>query len=306
METRDWAMIAFTILTQMAVGAFIVLGIVHTYAIRKRGMEEADRLSDRALISIVLVVGVAMVASLFHLGNPLNAPRTIVHVADSWLSREILSVVLFALLALIFAAMQFFKVSTFAVRNIIAWIAAITGVFLVYAMSNIYQLPTEPAWDTFFTPISFFTTALLLGSLAIGAAFVVNYSYVNRKDPSCAEVQCELMRGSLRGIAVASILLLGVALVVLPLYVALLSTRGPAALSSVQLLVESYGGVLLLRLLLLFVGAGVFGILLYQNASSVGRERIAGYLAYTAFSIVFVAEVMGRFLFYATRVRIGV
>jgi DMSO reductase anchor subunit len=46
MNARDWALITFTILTQMSVGSFLVLGIVHYYANRKAGMKEADRLSD--------------------------------------------------------------------------------------------------------------------------------------------------------------------------------------------------------------------------------------------------------------------
>lgn len=41
MQTQEWALITFTILTQMAVGAFLVLGVVHYFAVRKAGMEEA-------------------------------------------------------------------------------------------------------------------------------------------------------------------------------------------------------------------------------------------------------------------------
>ena len=106
MHTQEWALITFTILTQMAVGAFLVLRVVHFYAAKKAGMEEADRLSDRALLAIVVVMGLALVASLFHLGNPLNAPRAVVNLATSWLSREILFGVIFTVLAVIFAVMS--------------------------------------------------------------------------------------------------------------------------------------------------------------------------------------------------------
>ncbi|HSM55642.1 MAG TPA: hypothetical protein VK879_05755, partial [Candidatus Sulfomarinibacteraceae bacterium] len=67
-----------------------------------------------------------------------------------------------------------------------------------------------------------------------------------------------------------------------------------------------YGLLLALRLGLLFLGAGVLGFFLYQNATSPGRERIMGILAYAAFAFVLVAEVMGRFLFYASHIGIGV
>ena len=306
MNARDWALITFTILTQMSVGSFLVLGIVHYYANRKAGMQAADRLSDYALLSIVVAFGLALVASLLHLGNPLNAPRAVTHLATSWLSREIFFGVVFAVLAVIFAFMQWRKIASFAVRNVIAWIAAIVGLVLVYVESRVYMLPTEPSWNSLATPITFFATSLLLGSLAMGAAFVANYAYLQRKDPNEAKVQSELLRDALRGIAVASVVLLGVEFVVIPIYIAYLATGSAAAVDSVKLMVGPFGLVFLLRLLFAFVGAGVFGVFLYQITQAAGKEKTLSYLAYSAFVLVLVAEVLGRFLFYATRVRIGV
>ena len=56
MGIREWALIVFTILTQMAVGSFVVLGIVHYFAARRLGLAEADRVSDRALLTIGPVI----------------------------------------------------------------------------------------------------------------------------------------------------------------------------------------------------------------------------------------------------------
>ena len=44
---------------------------------------------------------------------------------------------------------------------------------------------------------------------------------------------------------------------------------------------------------------------LYRNASVAGREKLMGSAVYVAFAIVLVAEVVGRFLFYAAHVKIG-
>ena len=52
MEVREWALITFSILAQMSVGSFIVLGAVHYFAQRKSGEKQADELSDRALLAI--------------------------------------------------------------------------------------------------------------------------------------------------------------------------------------------------------------------------------------------------------------
>ena len=306
MDIREWALIGFTILSQMAVGAFVVLGAVHFFAARSAGPEQADRLSDRALLAIGPVLVLGLVASLAHLGNPLNAYRAVANVATSWLSREILASVLFAAVGGLFAIMQWRKLGTFAVRNVIAWIAAAIGLFLVYSMGRVYQLPLQPAWDTLATPILFFTTTLLLGLLAVGAAFVANYAYVQRQAPGCAEAQCQLLRGSLRWFAVGAVGLLGIQLVTVPLQVAYLAALpSEAARASVGLMFGQYGLLFGLRLVLAFVGAGVLAVFVYQNAASAGRERVLGWLAYSAFGLVLVAEVIGRFMFYATHVKIG-
>jgi anaerobic dimethyl sulfoxide reductase subunit C (anchor subunit) len=306
MNVREWALVAFTILTQMSVGSLLVLGVVHYYANRKAGMKEADRLSDYALLSVVIAFGLALVASLFHLGNPLNAPRAVTHLATSWLSREIFAGVIFGILVLAFGVMQWRKIGSFGLRNVIAWIAAIVGLALVFIESHVYMLPTEPSWDTLATPVTFYTTTLLLGSLAMGVAFVANYAYIQKKDPEDAKVQVELMRNSLRGIAVASVILLGIEFVAIPIYVAYLAVGNAASLASASLMIGPFDLVFVLRLVLAFVGAGIFGLFLYQSARSAGKEKTLSYLAYSAFVLVLVAEVLGRFLFYATQVRVGI
>ena len=306
MDVRDWALITFTILVQMSVGSIWVLGIAHYYAARKFGAEEADRLSDRALFALLPVIALAFIASLLHLGNPLNAYRAVAHLGSSWLSREIFFGVIFAVLAFAFAFLQWRKIGSITLRTVVAWLAALDGLVLVFVMANVYMLPTEPSWNSWATPVSFFATTFLLGAMAMGAAFVANYAYLQRKQPGCADEQCSLMRVMLRGIAVAAVLLVGVELVVLPLSMATTAVGSTAGLASVQLMIGTYGWALVLRVVLAFVGAGVLAVFLYQNAMSVGREKMLGTLAYIAFVLVLIAEVLGRLLFYASHIRIGV
>ncbi len=306
MELREFALITFTILTQMSVGAFLVLGLIHFYVTRKAGMEQADRMSDRALLVIGPVIVLAMIASLFHLGNPLNAPRAVTNLASSWLSREVFFTVLFVVLGGLFALMQWRKIASFTIRNIIAWIATVVGLIAVFAMSQVYMIETQPTWNSWVTPVAFFATTLLLGLLSMGTALVANYAYVQRQEPECAAEQCVLLRDTVRWIAIAVVLVLGVELVVAPIYLASLASGGSAAQESARMMVEDYGVWFTLRLILAFIGAGVFGLFLYQNAVSPGREKIMGNLIYAAFALVLVSEVLGRFLFYATQVQIGI
>jgi anaerobic dimethyl sulfoxide reductase subunit C (anchor subunit) len=301
---REFALVAFTILAQMAVGAFLVLGVVNFFVTRKAGVEEADLMGDRSLIAIIVVLGLGLFASLFHLGSPLSAPRAVSNFATSWLSREILSGVFFGVLGATFAALQWFKIGPRILRTVVAWLTALVGIVLIYAMSRAYMLPTQPSWNNLATPISFFTTTLLLGSLALGASFVANYAYIQKKNPGCGQIQCELLRSTLRWIAVASVVLVGVEFVVTPVYLLSLATGSPQAFASAKLLAGPLGMAFFFRMVLAFVGAGVFGFFLYQNAQSAGREKVLGYMAYSAFVLVLVAEVLGRYLFYASRVGI--
>ena len=54
----------------------------------------------------------------------------------------------------------------------------------------------------------------------MGVAFVANYAYIQKKNPGCADQQCELLRSTLRWIAIASVVLLGVEFVVTPVLLA--------------------------------------------------------------------------------------
>ncbi|MBE3117564.1 MAG: hypothetical protein IMZ50_02255 [Candidatus Atribacteria bacterium] len=110
----------------------------------------------------------------------------------------------------------------------------------------------------------------------------------------------------IRWIAIASILLLGIELIVLPIYLAYLATGSAAALTSLGLMAGKFNLAFILRLVLGFIGAGILAVFLYQNASSSGKKNVLGTLAIGAFVLVLIAEVLGRFIFYATHYRIGI
>jgi anaerobic dimethyl sulfoxide reductase subunit C (anchor subunit) len=305
MFIEPWPLIAFTILAQLSVGMFVVLGVVHFFAIRNYNSEEAERLSDYALLAIGPGLVLGLLASLAHLGTPIMAFLAVTNLNTSWLSWEILLGVLFAILGGVFAFMQWRKIAPFAVRNVIAWLAAIDGLALVYVMSRIYRQPTIPSWNTVLTTISFYTTALLLGTMGVGAAFVGSYAYFKRKNPDCAEDLCELLERTIRGISVTAMLLLGVEFVVTPLYIAYLAYSNATSAAAVTI-TQTYDVIFIVRLVLVFLGAGLLGVFLYRNTLSIDRVRVMTYLTYSAFILVLIAEVLGRFLFYASYVNIGV
>lgn len=305
MDTREWALIAFTILTQMSVGAFVVMGAVHWYVSRKAGSAEADYVSDRVLVVIGATLVLGMVASLFHLGDFLNAPRAINNFGQSWLSREIFTGVAFVIIGLVFVLLQWRKIGSSALRSAVAIIAAIVGLVFVYFQSRVYMVPIQPAWNSLATPISFFTATMLLGVMAIGPALIVTYLLQKRSAPEGSETRFNLLRDTIRWIALASIVLLGIELIVIPVYLTQLATQGPAALTTLGMFAEEFNLTFILRLVLGFLGAGILALFIYRDASVSGTKGLFIQLAFVAFVLVFIAEVMGRFLFYSTHVPVG-
>ncbi len=306
MAGNEWALIVFTVVMQMAVGSFVFLGGVHFFATRRNGIQEADKLCDRALLAIGPAVALAMLATLFHLGNPLNAPRAIVHLGSSWLSREIVLSLAFVLGGAAFALLQWRKVFTPAVRNLVGLAVAAIGLVLVYAMSKVYRLPVVPAWDTRATPVTFFITTFLLGAMSLGTAFVANYWFIRRRAIDPRNVAHSMLATSLRWFAVISIALLGLQFLVIPLHLSGLAAEPTlAAAASLAVFSELRNGVFVLRLLLLFLGAGLLSVFVYAMASSESRVRVMGNTAQAAFAMVLVSEILGRYLFYAAMVRVG-
>ncbi len=302
MNTREWALLTFTILGQLAAGMMLVLMIVRAYVTSKVGAAEADRMTDIPMFMVVPIMGLALLASLLHLNNLVNVVKAVPNLGSSWLSREVVIAVAFVVVAVVYAFLQWRKIGSNSLRNVIGWIGAIIGIVLTYAMPMVYMLRTVPVWNTPITVITFCVTALLLGTLGAAAALAVNYFIIQKQDLKASSKRLELLREVVQSTTIAAIILLGVEFLVLPLYMAYL---GAAAMESLKLMMGTYGLVLVIRLLLVFGGAGVLATYLFRTASSAGKERLMATLVYSAFVMVLVGEVMGRFLFYATNLRVG-
>jgi anaerobic dimethyl sulfoxide reductase subunit B (iron-sulfur subunit) len=135
-------LVIFTLLMQMAAGTAVFSLFLPASS------------SINMIIGLLLVIGVS--ASILHLGKPMIAWRALSNLHKSWLSREILMLGLFGgswLLVLISP-------------EIGKWILAITGVGLVYSMTQVYRFKASPAWNTWRTLAAFFLAAGTLGALA--------------------------------------------------------------------------------------------------------------------------------------------
>jgi len=306
---HELPMIVFTVLAQMSVGAFVVLGVVQVFASRRYGREAVDRVTDPALYAIGPTLVVGLLASMFHMNDVMNTLNVIRHVQSSWLSREIVSGVVFAGLGFLFALAQWFRWGTTQLRQILAVVTALTGLVLVLSMSMIYySLPTVPAWHTWATPAQFYVTTFLLGSLAVGAAFMGTALWRRRaaaRSGGSNEVDAptrELLSTSLQGVGIAAVALLGVEFLIIPLHLTGLSASGGVAAESAAVF---SGGWFVARLVLVFLGAGLLSVFLVRRATPSTRAVPLAVLSATALVLVLGGELIGRSLFYDSMIRIG-
>ena len=341
METRDWSLVVFTVLTQAAVGAFLTLQVLQYLSRRRRAHSGSARSpGHRAPVPLLVVLAVlsaGLSAALFHLSTPLQAARAVVNFSSSWLSREIVFGSLFAGLLGALAAQEWRAASSAPASSaqkaekrraagpaaanpapanpslahpvFATWLPRLTaaaGLAFVGCQIAIYLLPAQPAWNSFATPAAFGGTALRLGILGVAAGLAVRGLAPGDDDRARTG---ETSPTVLRGLALAGIAALAMEFVVVPLHLAALAADPlPAAAASAARLTGDYGGVLLLRLGLLGAAAvGLGGVLAsIRGSSPPSARRLASALTCGAFGLVLVSEVCGRFLFYAMRVRVGI
>lgn len=298
-------LVIFTIIAQMSVGSFVVLGLIHLFGART-DRDVIDKVSDPALYAIGPILALGLLASMMHLGTPIRAINALRHLDSSWLSREILFGLLFAAIGGAFAFTQWFKWLTPRLRQALAGLAAVVGLALIWSMTMVYLLPTVPAWDSWATPARFFATTFLLGSLAVGAALVITADVRRRRGVAADEASDQVIMSSLRGITIGAIAMLGVEFVVLPLYLGQLATDGSAAATgSVNALVTTYGAYAVAQLVLVFLGVALLGVFLSRLAKRFSTARVLAIAPVAAFVLVFTGEIIGRMLFYASYARVG-
>jgi DMSO reductase anchor subunit len=153
------SLVAFTLLVQSAVGAIWCTGVALACG------ADPHLYKWHALVAFVTVTA-GMGFSLGHLGKPATCFYSVRNFTRSWLSREIATTVVFALVVSIMAGGAF---GQGGMNPWIVYAASIAGGCVLYAMARAYRLRTVPAWDHGGTPLGFFGSALVLGGLQFDA-----------------------------------------------------------------------------------------------------------------------------------------
>ncbi|WP_434512229.1 dimethyl sulfoxide reductase anchor subunit family protein [Desulfitobacterium sp. AusDCA] len=289
MFAEEWPLMMFTLFSQLAIGSFVMLLLVRTLMNKKEGAG-ADKLTQFGLQNVGWVMAFALVLSLFHLGTPTGAYRSIYHLASSWLSREILTAGGFFVFW--FATRYTLKKGHSA--NALGWVAAIFGLAAIYSMASIYATSIRPAWTNVNTYVAFYGA-----TLAMGTAGALSFMAFGAKG---SQISAETL-GLLKKISLLAGVCVLIQLLDLPILISSLNNGGTAAAqASAKLLSGSYLVPLIIRVIISIIGA----VLLFLGFSHTGNEgkTMFSQKIYVALLLLFVGEFVARYIFYGTAVSI--
>ncbi|MCZ7673043.1 MAG: dimethyl sulfoxide reductase anchor subunit [Chloroflexi bacterium] len=305
MNVREWALPVYTILMQLAVGTLLSLWLIRTMTVRQHGQTIADHIVRFPVLAILLTILTAIVGSHFHLSRPYFSLLAMLNFRSSWLSREIVFTLSFFLAVVALSYLQWFTQGHFLLKRVLGWLGIAVGCLSVYSMSKIYLLPTHSSWNSPLTVVIFLLSALILGVTAVAVLLVMDLKVAEVAGKEETAVRRQIIQHSfvwLAGIAgITAVVILALNLIL----IAQLSQGDASAQTSLMLLLGLYQPLFSLRFIALFTGVSLFGLTafhLYQNRR--GQYDITRPIYLTCLFIL-IAEIMGRFLFYATHVRLG-
>ncbi|WP_342663413.1 dimethyl sulfoxide reductase anchor subunit family protein [Desulfomicrobium escambiense] len=143
-------LVLFTVLSQAAVG-MVLMSAVRGFA----GHHGGSARNEWTLVAGLM--GLGIVASLFHLGHPLEAYRALAHLEKAWLSREVLAAGVFLALAAVAAVAGIGK-------GALLWGAILAGLATVLASGMTYAPPAFPALNNALPTVFFLISAVVLGA----------------------------------------------------------------------------------------------------------------------------------------------
>jgi len=293
MQGRDWALVIFTLLVQMAVGSLFALAI---FIFGDPTILPESVIADLNLIVLILVPALlilGLLSAIPHLSHPGRSRLAMGNFKKSWLSREMFLGICFTISSLILMILHLLDIEPKNIQAVLIGVSMLCGVLLLYSMSRIYMLRTVPTWNTWGTPISFFLSAGLLGTLSLSLAVNIaaqGYAHTEASLTAMGDL-CHIFGWT-------SAILLSIQLFIAFMKDRFLIWRGGVSRESIQLLKQRYPIPGILRGTFGFLAIGlciIFALLPFSNTNPGLFTAII-----MAFLLALTSEILGRFLFYAS------
>ncbi|AET68111.1 DMSO reductase anchor subunit [Desulfosporosinus orientis DSM 765] len=272
MGTWEWPLIIFTVMGEAAIGILLALWWLDRTPLDIKVYKKATLTSG-------ILLALALVASLAHLGHPEAAYRAVSHLSTSWLSREILFFLMTAA-AWLYLFIQIRRPD--GKRRMAAGIAGLLGLLGILSSAMIYVLPRVPAWDSAQTPLFFLLTTGLLGGLIL--------LLLGRKSLTSAQTTY-LVYWSLSCLAAS--------LLTYILYLSMLNAGGSEGMATVQFL--STSPLFWIRVITNWIAPMILLYPVIKNKKAAQPNLILTILVCSG-----IGEFLGRALFYLSAVGIQI
>ena len=297
-EKPHTSLIFMTVLTQLAVGGFLMLWLLEMLSQWMEFLKPVRDFLPYGASGMLAVTGIALFAAVFHLGRPVYAYKALRMWKRSWLSREVLLFAVFSKLGGLYAALQLarhflkWNISGFLMSGLGA-LVVLTGLAGVYASAKIYLVPARPAWNTVRTPLRFFLTGFILGplfALAVYAAFIpAQVRGLSLNAPVFAFLTVAALAGFVQ------------LLVLLARLFSMHTETSDELYASSFLLVHRFKKYFVARLALLALGSFIFPFALFVVLQSGDPARVVFLgLGLACFLCSLAGELLGRYLFFVT------
>ncbi|WNS74069.1 DmsC/YnfH family molybdoenzyme membrane anchor subunit [Bacillus sp. DTU_2020_1000418_1_SI_GHA_SEK_038] len=267
---HDLPLAIFTVLSQMAIGAFITMWLLEL-----RNKDISYKTGVLISVSITIIGSISVLFSLFHLGHPFAAYRAILNIGRSWLSREVTLYGGFIFLSGLYT--YFWWKGDSSKRFLCGVFGTIVGLATIFSSAMIYVIPAIPAWDSLSTIVAFFVTGLILGPLFTG--MLLQWK---------KELSFNISFVTLIGLAISAL--------TVAMYTSSLFGGLPEAVATGELMLDSslFWGRIMAFIIALF-------IFLLAHI----RRRASHKILYTTgFVLLLASEFLGRVLFYTSAIHL--
>lgn len=284
---EQMALVIFSICIQAAIGIMVFVAIAK--------LLNKDSIFKTAITISAGLAIIGLLASLMHLGRPLSALNSLARFSSSWLSREIWFTGAFTGLTVLVALLVFFKPSAKGAVNALIPIAAVIGLADVFVMASIYHFTSVKAWQYSSVFVEFYAAALSMGAVLFMAL---------------SGKKAENMRRAVTLTVGVAVILQVVAMVLY--YIQLGTNESLTAQKSLSLL-NSMGGAMAIKWLLILLGSGLLFFPLKKANMNISAGQAATEIAaategslitstYIAGALLIIGQIVGRYLFYAVMV----
>ncbi|GKX54246.1 dimethyl sulfoxide reductase [Leminorella grimontii] len=275
---HELPLVFFTVLSQCVVGAFIIL----VYGWFSTNDNQVRKTVISRMFFLWVMMSIAFAASTFHLGSPLRALNSLNRIGHSALSNEIAAGSVFFGIAGLWWITSWLNILPVKIAKVFALVAVISGLLFLYLITKVYSsVPTIPAWNNVFTPLSFYMTTLIV-SPVLGVALLFSSGI-------------ELKKNVLHSFMVLVVFLSLMITILQWNDLSLISTslhRGNEILPEFPWLVT-------LKYFLITTGLFIFFFMTSRRVFS-----NFGWL-FLSFIMVFSGEIIGRFIFYSLHFTVG-